>query len=194
MRTGVCGWRWQHNPLRRRSDVVEAWTLLIVAVLLFVVTPLVGVAAGLRAHDTARSVAAAQRADRHQVRARVVGDPPERLSAEQGDRAHPYRAHVRWTEPGKGTRTAWARVPAGTRTGDSVSVWFDARGRSVAPPPDDTAVWQHAVTIGLVAAGGSAAAVLLVHAVERRIALRHRLAEWEREWARTGPRWTQPRA
>jgi hypothetical protein len=85
-------------------------------------------------------------------------------------------------------------VPAGTRTGDSVSVWFDARGRSVAPPPDDTAVWQHAVTIGLVAAGGSAAAVLLVHAVERRIALRHRLAEWEREWARTGPRWTQPRA
>jgi hypothetical protein len=81
MRTGVCGWRWQHNPLRRRSDVVEAWTLLIVAVLLFVVTPLVGVAAGLRAHDTARSVAAAQRADRHQVRARVVGDPPERLSA-----------------------------------------------------------------------------------------------------------------
>ncbi|MGW1808409.1 Rv1733c family protein [Streptomyces sp. NPDC002078] len=194
MRTGVCGWRWQHNPLRRRSDVVEAWTLLIVAVLLFVVTPLVGVAAGLRAHDTARSVAAAQRAERHQVRARVVGDPPERLSAEQGDRAYPYRAHVRWTEPGKGSRTAWARVPAGTRTGDTVSVWFDARGRSVAPPPDEAAVWQHAVTIGLVAAGGSAAAVLLVHAVERRIALRHRLAEWEREWARTGPRWTQPRA
>ncbi|MFE8946808.1 hypothetical protein [Streptomyces sp. NPDC007856] len=194
MRTGVCGWRLQHNPLRRRSDVVEAWTLLIVAVLLFVVTPLVGVAAGLRAHDTARSVAAAQRAERHQVRARVFGDPPERLSAEQGDRAYPYRAHVRWTEPGKGTRTAWARVPAGTRTGDTVSVWFDARGRSVSPPPDDAAVWQHAVTIGLVAAGGSAAAVLLVHAVERRIALRHRLAEWEREWARTGPRWTQPRA
>ncbi|MGW7821170.1 Rv1733c family protein [Streptomyces puniciscabiei] len=194
MRTGVRGWRWRRNPLRRRSDVVEAWTVLVVAVLLFVVTPLVGVAAGLHAHDTARSLAATQRAERHQVRARVTGDPPERLSSEQSDRAYAYRAQVRWTEPGKGIRTAWARVPAGTRTGDTVSVWFDARGRSVAPPPGAAAVWQHTVTVGLVAAGGSAALVLLGHAVERRIALRHRLAEWEREWARTGPRWTQPRA
>ncbi|MGW2645820.1 Rv1733c family protein [Streptomyces sp. NPDC001393] len=194
MRTGLRGWRLRRNPLRRRSDVVEAWTVLIVAVLLFVVTPLVGVAAGLRAHDTAQSIAAAQRAERHQVRAQVIGAPPERLSTEQGDRAYAYRAQVRWTEPGKGTRTAWARVPSGTRTGDTVSVWFDARGRSVAPPPDDAAIWQHTVTVGLVAAGGAAAVVLLGHAVERRIALRHRLAEWEREWARTGPRWTQPRA
>ncbi|MGW7528689.1 Rv1733c family protein [Streptomyces sp. NPDC054783] len=193
MRTRVCGWRWRRNPLRRHSDVVEAWTMLVVAVLLFVVTPLVGVAAGLYAHDTARAVAATQRAERHRIRAQVVGSPPERLSAEQGGRAYAYRAQVRWTEPGKGTRTAWARVPAGTHTGDTVSVWFDARGRSVAPPPDDAAVWQHTVTVGLVAAGGTAAVVLLGHAMERRIALRHRLAEWEREWARTGPRWTQPR-
>ncbi|AOR36148.1 hypothetical protein BFF78_38390 [Streptomyces fodineus] len=194
MRTRVHGWRWQRNPLRRHSDVVEAWTLLIVAVLLFVLTPLVGVAAGLRAHETARTLAAEQRAERHPVRALVVGDRPEPPSAVQGDRENPDRAQVRWTEPGKGTRTASARVPAGTRTGDTVTVWFDTRGRSVAPPPDDTEVWQHAVTIGLYAAGGTAAVVLLGHAVERRIALRHRLAEWEREWARTGPRWTQPRA
>jgi hypothetical protein len=188
------GWRWRRNPLRRHSDVVETWMLLIVAVLLFVLTPLVGVAAGLRAHHTAQTLAAAQRAERHPVRALVIGDRPEPLSAVQGERDDPYHAQVRWTEPGKGTRTASARVPAGTRTGDTVTVWFDTRGRCVAPPPDDAAAWQHAVTIGLYAAGGTAAVVLLGHAVERRIALRHRLAEWEREWARTGPRWTQPRA
>ncbi|MFI9248582.1 hypothetical protein [Streptomyces sp. NPDC053069] len=193
MRTRVRGWRWRRNPLRRRSDLVEAWTVLIVAVLLFVVAPLAGVAAGLRAHDEARTLAAEQRAQRHQVRAQVIGDPPERVSAVQGDREHPYRAEVRWTEPGKGARTAWARVPAGTRTGDTVWVWFDARGRDVSPPAGDAAVWQHAVTVGVCAAGGAAAVVLLGHAVERRIALRHRLAEWEREWARTGPKWTQPR-
>ncbi|MER5542259.1 Rv1733c family protein [Streptomyces sp. NPDC001118] len=194
MRTRVRGWRWQRNPLRRRSDVVEAWTVLIVAVLLFVVTPLVGVAAGLHAHDHARTVAAAQRAERHQVRALVIGDRPERVSAVQSDREHPYRARVRWTEPGKGTRTAWARVPAGTRAGDTVTVWFDTRGRGVGPPPDRATVLQHAVTVGVSAAGAAAAVVLLGHAVERRIALRHRLAEWEREWERTGPRWTQPQA
>jgi hypothetical protein len=194
MRTRVRGWRWRRNPLRRRSDVVEAWTVLLVAVLLFVVAPLVGVAAGLRAHHQAEGVAQAARATRHQVRATVFGAPPERLPTVQGDREHPYRAQVRWTEPGKGARTAWARVPAGTRTGDVVPVWFDSRGRSVAPPPDGMAVWQHAVTIGICAAAGAGGVVLLGHAVERRIALRHRLAEWEREWARTGPKWTQPRA
>ncbi|AKN75616.1 MULTISPECIES: Rv1733c family protein [Streptomyces] len=194
MRTRVRGWRWRRNPLRRRSDVVEAWTVLVVAVLLFVVAPLVGVAAGLHAHDEARALAAKQRAERHQVRAVVIGDAPERASEVQSDRRHPYRAQVRWSEPGKGVRTAWARVPAGTRAGEPVSVWFDSRGRNVAPPPDDVAVWQHAVTMGLCAAGGTAAVVFLGHAVERRIALRHRLAEWEREWNRTGPRWTQPRA
>lgn len=194
MRIRVCGWRWQRNPLRRHSDVVEAWTVLVVAVLLFVVAPLAGVAAGLRAHDQARALAAAARAERHEVRARVIGDPPQRASAVEGDRERPYRAEVRWTEPGKGTRTVWARVPSGTRTGDTVAVWLDPRGRAVTPPPDDAAVWQHSVTIGVCAAGGTAAVVLFGHAVERRIALRHRMAEWEREWAQTGPRWTQPRA
>ncbi|MEU6666870.1 hypothetical protein [Streptomyces sp. NPDC046727] len=193
MRIRVRGWRWRRNPLRRRSDIVEAWTLLVVGVLLSVVAPLAGVAAGLHAHDRARTLAATQRAERHQVRAVVIGDTPERLSAVESEREHPYRAEVRWTEPGKGVRTAWARVPAGTRAGESVSVWFDSRGRNVAPPPDDAAVWQHTITVGLTAAGCTATVVFLCHAVERRIALRHRLAEWEREWARTGPRWTQPR-
>lgn len=194
MRTRVRSWRWRRNPLRRRSDVVEAWTVLVVAVLLFVVAPLAGVAAGLRAHDEAGSLATRQRAERRQVRAQVIGGPPERVSAVADDREHPYRAEVRWAEPGKGTRMAWARVPAGTRTGDTVPVWLDARGRGVAPPASDAAVRQHAVTVGVCAAGGAAAVILLGHALERRIALRHRLAEWEREWARTGPRWTQPRA
>ncbi|MFG2887226.1 hypothetical protein ACGFYV_33905 [Streptomyces sp. NPDC048297] len=194
MRTQVPGWRWRRNPLRRRSDVVEAWTVLVVAVLLFVVAPLAGVAAGLYAHDRAETLARTQRAERHQVHATVVGTASRRLPAAKGDREHPYRAQVRWTEPGKGTRTAMARVPGGTRADDVVTVWFDSRGRSVAPPPSRVAVWQHTVTIGVCAVGGAAGVVLLGHALERRIALRHRLDEWEREWARTGPRWTQPRA
>ncbi|KIE26807.1 membrane protein [Streptomyces sp. MUSC 125] len=193
MRTRMRGWRWRRNPLRRRSDVVEAWTVLVVTILLLVVAPLVGVAAGLRAHDRAETLAVAQRAERHQVRAVVIGDVPQRLSTSQGDPTHPYRARVRWSEPGGKARTAWAGVPAGTRAGDTVSVWFDSQGRNVTPPPDEAAIWQHTFTVGLCAAGAAAGLVFLGHAVERRIALRHRLTEWERDWARTGPRWNQPR-
>lgn len=85
-------------------------------------------------------------------------------------------------------------MPVGTRAGDTVTVWFDIRGQTVAPPPDDVAVWQHTVAVGLGVAGGTAAVVLLTRAVERRVALRHRPAEWERAWARTGSAWTRRRA
>ncbi|MET8449695.1 Rv1733c family protein [Streptomyces sp. NPDC005209] len=194
MRTRVRGWRWRYNPLRRRSDVVEAWTALVVAVLLVVGAPLAGALAGLWAHGEARTLAAAQRAERHHVRAQVIGDRTDRLPAVQGGREHAFRAPVRWTEPGNETHTALARVPAGARQGDVVDVWFDTRGRGVAPPPDEAAVWQHTVTVGVCAAGGAAALALVAHGVVRRASLRHRMTEWERDWAHTEPEWTRREA
>ncbi|MFJ6666753.1 hypothetical protein [Streptomyces sp. NPDC091383] len=188
-RVRVRGWRWRRNPLRRRCDVVEAWTVLVVAVLLLVVAPLVGVAAGLHTQDRGAATAAAQRAARHRVAATVSGDPP----VVRAGRGHPPRAEVRWTEHGRGTRAAWARVPAGTRAGDTVPVWVDSRDRVVPAPTSGAAVLQHAVTVGMCAAVCAGGVVFLGHTVARRTALRHRLAEWERAWARTGPRWTQPR-
>jgi hypothetical protein len=194
MRTRVRGWRWRRSPLRRRSDVVEAWTVLVVGVLLWAGAPLVGVFAASWAHSEAHAVQAEQRADRHRVRAMVVGRTAGSLPAVQGGRDHAYRATVRWTEPGVGSRTASARVPGGTRQGEMVDVWFDGRGRSVPPPPDETAVWQHTLTIGACAAGGAVAVLLLGHSVVRSAANRHRMAEWEREWALTEPQWTRRRA
>ncbi|WP_236583059.1 hypothetical protein [Streptomyces sp. MBT53] len=194
VRNRVRSRRRRHNPLRRRSDVVETWTAVAVTVLLFVCAPLAGAAAGLWAHDQARTVAATARADRHRVRAEVIGAPPAGLPAVEGSRPNSFLVAVRWTEPGKGTRTAAATVPAGTRRGDVVSVWFDAKGRSVAPPPGEVAVWQHTLTVGMWATGGVVGLVLLASTVTRRVALRHRLAEWERDWALTEPQWTRRRA
>ncbi|WP_037679997.1 hypothetical protein [Streptomyces griseus] len=194
MRSRVHGWRRRPNPLRRRSDVVERWTLLIVAVLLLVGAPLAGAVAGWWAHDEARSVAAQQRADRHRVRAEVIGKIPDTLPSVEGGQENSFRVAVRWTEPGEKARTTKATVPAGTRTGDTVDVWFDARGRTVAPPPGETEVWQHTLAMGACAAGGTVAVILVGHVVVRRVAMRHRMDEWERAWARTEPEWTRRRA
>ncbi|MHB9864254.1 Rv1733c family protein [Streptomyces sp. YIM S03343] len=194
MRTRVRGWRWRRNPLRRRSDVIEAWTALAVAVLLFVGAPLAGALAGMWAHRTAQALVDAQRADRHRVNAQVIGRPPvQHVSARSGT-VPDFRVTVRWTEPGQGTRTAVADVPGDSKQGDIVPVWFDSQGRSVAPPQNATSVWQHTVGVGTVAAVGAATAVLIVHGTVRHVALRHRMAEWERDWARTGPDWTRRRA
>ena len=194
MRTRVRGWRWRRNPLRRRSDVVEAWTVLAVTALMLLGAPLVGAVVGWWAHDDARAVAAAQRSERHRVHAEVVGRVPDSLPTVQGGRERSYRVTVRWTEAGGATKTATARVPTGTDRGEKVDVWFDSRGRSVAPPPDETAVWQHTVTMGACGAGAAIAVILLGHTAVRGAAARHRLAEWERDWALTEPLWTRRRA
>ncbi|MFF4507418.1 hypothetical protein [Streptomyces sp. NPDC001401] len=194
MRTRVRGWRWRRNPLRRRSDVVETWTALVVALLLFVGAPLAGALAGWWAHDEARAVVAAERADRHRVRAEVVGKTPDMLPSVQGGREHSYRVDVRWTDPATGLHTTNARVPADARHGDMVDIWFDARGRTVPPPPGETQIWQHTVTVGICTTGGAVAMVLIANAVVRRVSTGHRLVEWEREWARTEPEWTRRRA
>jgi hypothetical protein len=194
MRTRVRGWRWRHNPLRRRSDMVEAWTALAVAILLFVGAPLAGALAGWWAHDQARAVAAAERAERHRVRAEVVGKTPDLPPSVQDGGEHSFRVEVRWTDPATGPHTITARVPTATRHGDIVDVWFDARGRNVSPPAGETQIWQHTLTIGTCTTGGAVAVVLLANAVVRRVSTGHRLVEWEREWARTEPKWTRRRA
>lgn len=195
MRTRVRHWRGGPNPLRRRSDVVEAWTVLAVAVLLLVGAPLLGALTTWWAHDQARAVERAQQADRHLVRAVVTGPvtSPDAPSSEYSGEQRSYRATVRWSEPGGPPHTATARVPADTRRGEHVDVWLDSAGRWVPPPVDDSAVWQHAVSFGACSAGGFVAVVLGAHWAVRRTALRHRLAEWEDAWARTEPQWTHRR-
>ncbi|MFJ8542111.1 hypothetical protein ACIRFH_08870 [Streptomyces sp. NPDC093586] len=193
MRTLVLGRRRRRNPLRRRSDVVEAWTALVAAVLLFAGAPLLGVTAALWAQGKAQTIAAQQRADRHRVHATVVDRTPDGPgSAQTGGQS--YRVAVRWTTPGGDTRTTLSQVPAGTRQGDVVAVWFDSRGRSVPPPTGASAVWEHTVTVGAFTTLGAALTVFVGHSVVHRAALRRRMAEWERDWARTEPQWTHRRA
>ncbi|QNP68772.1 hypothetical protein IAG44_04380 [Streptomyces roseirectus] len=192
-RTRVRGWRWRRNPLRRPSDVVENWTALALAVLLLVAAPLTGALAGVWAQREGRAVAERLRAERHQVRAEVVGRVPDTPAAASG-REQSYRVAVRWSTPDGQFRTTTAPVPAGTRSGDRVDVWLDARGRGVRPPPSGAMVWQQTLSVAFCAAGATAGVVVVGYVVFRRTALRHRLAEWERDWARTEPLWTRRRA
>lgn len=188
MRTRIRGWRWRRSPLRRRCDVAEAWTVLAVVVLLWVGAPAAGAAVGWQVHEGARARAAAQRAERHQVQAVLVDAAPAAVASPTG-RKPLYAVRVRWTEPGREARTGVARVPAGARRGDRTPVWLDSRGRDVGPPVNDATLWQHTLMAGLFTVWGVVAVVLGGHFAARRIAARRRLAEWEREWALTGPKW-----
>ncbi|WRZ94689.1 hypothetical protein OHB54_40040 [Streptomyces sp. NBC_01007] len=191
MRTRVRGWRWRRNPLRRRSDVVEAWWALAVGVLLFVGAPLAGAGAAWWTYDGTREQATAQRAAQHQVRAVLVEDTPRAVPTTPGGSLRSFPALVRWTGSDGTVRTGPVRVRAGLRRGTRVDVWTDARETIVRPPSSTAVIRQRALAMGVFTATGAVFVVFVAHLCVRRALGRRRLAHWERDWARTEPEWTR---
>ncbi|GAA3506333.1 hypothetical protein GCM10019016_134480 [Streptomyces prasinosporus] len=179
-------WRWRRNPLRRRSDLVEAWVLLAALVLALSAAVFAGLAAA-----GAVDGALAERRDRTRtVPAVLIEDaahaPPAPVS-EHGDGG--VWAPVRWTAPDGTGRTGRAEVESGSEAGTAVTVWTDPEGRLVSAPPDGAEarfqVVMAGVTIGVAAAGP----VLLGGRLARSRLQRRRLAQWEAEWRLVEPSW-----
>ncbi|GGV36015.1 Rv1733c family protein [Streptomyces spectabilis] len=188
MRSRVLWWRWRRGPLRRRSDVVEAWTVLVVGVVLFLGVPAAGAAAGFAVHADAERAARAAAATRHRVTATLTADAPPPVPAVG---AVPlYDVPARWTEPDGAERTGNARVIAGSRRGEHAAVWLDERGRVAGAPPGAEDVALRTASAALAAAAATALAALLARHAVGRVLDRQRLAAWEREWRRTGPEWS----
>ncbi|MGH4030411.1 Rv1733c family protein [Actinomycetota bacterium Odt1-20B] len=192
MRTRVRWWRWRHNELRRRSDVVEAWTVLVFGAVLALGVPAAGLTAGISTYPKARAEAAAQAAARHPVQAELTRDATALPPAVHG--AGAVKRHlvpVRWSDADGVVRHGTALVSAGAHRGDHTQIWLDARDRVVPAPMNTADVWSRTLTNATTTSGSLTVLVCGTYVVVRRIAQRHRMAEWDREWARTGPEWRQ---
>ncbi|MER6088857.1 Rv1733c family protein [Streptomyces bluensis] len=187
-------WRWRHNPLRRTTDLVEAWLALAALVLILVAAPVIGAVVGSAAQDALQQSVREQRQARHQVTATVVKKAgtspldPDPETATARDRSS--RVVADWTAPDGTERHG--TVPAGLRDphpGDRFKLWTDAQGRIVGRPLDSATARTHAVLAGF----GSA--VLVVGCVEgaRRLIVwrmvRRRYARWDQAWDKAGPDW-----
>jgi hypothetical protein len=185
------GWRWRRNPLRRRSDVVEAW-VGVVAVLLLCAVPLLGWWAGSAVDHRLQRLARAEHAQRHLVPATVL-DPPRTppAVADKVGTADPRRSDVlRWTSPDHlSTRTARVSGDIEIRQSGKVSLWTDEHGEPVPPPLDSATATTHAVLAGTAACSMAAGLVLFARQLLMWRLMRRRLAGWEREWARVGQDW-----
>ncbi|MEV1021202.1 hypothetical protein [Streptomyces sp. NPDC050264] len=178
------------NPLRRRSDVIEAWAALLLGVLAFLVAPAAGAVSGWAAHEDARGRAHAQQASRHAVRARLLDDAPEFVSSEGTVHDNlTYPVTVRWTDRAGRTITALAPVEAGLDRGDTTIVWLDADSDVAAAPWSDGDIWSHTLAAGCLVTATTAGLAVTSLLVLRRVLDRRRLAAWEREWSRVGPDW-----
>ncbi|MER5767272.1 hypothetical protein [Streptomyces sp. NPDC001985] len=195
MRAASGVWRWRRNPLRRATDLVEAWTALLAALLLVTAAPAVGWFAGSATEDSLRQSARQQRLQRHPVTATVLGPlspagAPVYTPDSPAAREKPRLVRARWTAVDGGSRTG--SVPTtlrDPRPGDRLTVWTDTRGRTAPLPLEPSAVRVHAVLGGLGAAFVCAGLVEALRRLIVRWLSRRRFARLDRAWAATGPDW-----
>ncbi|MER6100269.1 hypothetical protein ABT154_31320 [Streptomyces sp. NPDC001728] len=195
MRAAIGLWRWRHNPLRRSTDLAEAWVAFVAAALLCVLVPLTGWAAGASANGSLQRAARTQQEQRVPTTARVVRAADRQATggrtAEAAGEDRLRRSVVaRWTAPDGSTRTGTVSMARRrSAPGSTFPLWTDRSGQPVAAPMNADAARAHAVVAGLTAA---LLAGLLVETV-RRLAVRRlvltRYARLDRAWAATGPDW-----
>ncbi|MDT0307389.1 hypothetical protein RM780_10485 [Streptomyces sp. DSM 44917] len=174
-------WRWRRNPLRRRSDVAEAWIGVAAWGALLVGVP---AAAALTATGAA-SAMLRQAEELRPVAAEVTEDVPESHGLHGGRSP----ASVRWAGEDGAPGTGWTLLGPGTPAGTRVTVWVDGEGRVQPEPPPPAVAWAGGAVLGAAAAAGTGLAVVgLRHGARARLEARCR-ERWEREWAEIAPQW-----
>ncbi|WP_329331861.1 hypothetical protein OG866_03410 [Streptomyces sp. NBC_00663] len=178
-------WRFRSNPLRRHDDVLEAWLVLAVLLLVAVGGTLAGVVTARAADDTF----AGQRADRAPVRAVLLADAPRTTGAKGGVYGGRTTTKVRWTTPDGSRRTGSTLVDAGQEAGAAVTVWTNRQGELTTRPPGPSDAAVEAGFLGAGAALALSGLVIGAGAVVRCRLDRRRVAGWGREWDLVGPEW-----
>ncbi|MFF8845581.1 hypothetical protein ACF08N_23150 [Streptomyces sp. NPDC015127] len=195
MRAAAGVWRWRHNPLRRATDLAEAWLALVAALLLLTAAPVVGWITGTLTDESLRQSVRIQRQQRHATTATVLGPAtvagpaaadPESAAASEQRRA----VAAEWTAPDGTRRTG--TLSAGlrsSRAGTTFRVWTDSSGRIMPRPMEPATARVHATLAGI---GAGLASGLLVECGRRLVLwrlVRRRLADLDRAWAAVGPDW-----
>lgn len=187
--------RWRHNPLRRRTDLVEAWVALGALLLMLLAVPAIGWISGALTDDAFRRTIRAQHEDRHRTEAMMVrpAEAPTRVASDpeaptQRDSGKPVLA--KWTAPDGSRHTRLVHsAPRTLRAGDTFAVWTDGGGQLAKRPTDLATARTHAVLAGIGVAAGVAG---LVEAVRRLVVWRLRQVRYARldlAWSRAGPDW-----
>ncbi|MGW1049131.1 Rv1733c family protein [Streptomyces sp. NPDC001118] len=187
-------WRWRHNPLRRSTDLAEAWVALVALVLIAVAVPVTGCLVGAAAQDSLQRSVREQHRTRHLVIATVVRDLGETALDPDPDTTTVHETHRRvladWTAANGTHRSGPALADLKSpHPGDHFRLWTDPQGRIAARPLDSPTATTHAVLAGI------GAALLVAGLVEggRRLTVwrmvRSRYARWDQAWDRAGPDW-----
>ncbi len=178
-----------HNPLRRRWDVIDGWLLPAAIVAFLVLGPLAAAVAGLWVHA---DNAAVQRADKswHQVSAVLLEPVPGPLFPGNGSNSWLVWSPARWVADGH-ARTGDVPAPAGANADTTVMVWLNQAGKVQAPPLSAAGARNRIVITVLFTLAGLVTLLTVLGVAARWLLDRKRIASWEAGWLAVGPQWSR---
>jgi hypothetical protein len=178
-----------HNPLRRRSDMIEAWLLPAVVVVFLALSPLlIGAASAFIQNGNAAAV----RAERswHRVNAVLLQAVPGPMMSDNGANSWVTWTQARWTADGR-RHVGQVPAPSGSSMGSTVPVWLDRAGNVQTPPLNARQIRDRVVLAAVVALTALAVCLAAVALIARRLLERRRLAGWATGWLAVGPQWSR---
>ena len=178
------------NPLRRRTDRIEAAIRLITVILFLVGVPIAAIAVARQTDHVALRLAHAQRSAEREVTAVLL------QGASTSGIPDPYApveltfVLARWQPPGRPARTGQVLAPAGAPAGSTVTVWIGASGALASAPPDHPVIAGDVCLAAMVTCLVASLILLGSNTLARRALDRRRLRAWDADWRTTGPLWT----
>ncbi len=178
-----------HNPLRRRSDLIQAWLAPAALAAFLVLGTLATGAASMWIHADNAAVQQAQRSWRP-VPAVLLRSTPGPMFTAGGANSWTTWAPARWAASGR-RHTGWVPAAAGTRAGRPVVVWLDRSGNVQVPALTPGQVADRVAVAALIALTVLAVALGSLARLGRWLLDRRCLAAWETAWLATAPRWAR---
>jgi hypothetical protein len=189
--------RWlgfDRNPLRRRTDRLEAILRLVMIILVVLAMPAASVAAGRWADHWVLHKVQTQRTINHQVTAVLLRDAPKTGIPDPYTSVETTWVPARWQPPGQPPRTGEVLAVAGARKGSTARTWIDPSGAVTDRPLDHRVVAGDVVMAVTATILVSGLLLLAAGALARRVFERRRLRAWEAEWRTSGPLWSRHRS
>ncbi|WP_037305857.1 Rv1733c family protein [Amycolatopsis orientalis] len=170
------------NPLARREDRIEAFTVLLAIILVIVALPVAAaLASGVFAARAEQ--AAAEQATRYRVEATLLEDgAPIAIGGRAGivDETSPVAAT--WVTREGDKRAGEVQATRGTKAGAKVPAWLDESGNPVAAPFTVLDARLVGIGTGVGLWLGFLVFVLAGYRVVRVLLDRARSARWQEEW------------
>jgi hypothetical protein len=179
---------WDGNPLRRRSDRLEAAIVTGLLAMFLIGAPVLAIVAGRVADGLGLREQHAQQAWR-QVPATVLQGAATVSAPSDGSAGNWVPA--RWRTPGGRQLEGLVAVDSTPRPGQRVPVWTDGAGRLTAPPLTHGQIQADVALAAATAPLVLAVVLLAARGAARLILNRRRMAAWEQAWRSVGPRWTR---